>query len=163
MLDRQHIRNLVDEAATATEGLDEPLRTAAFQTVLGWLLSEAPGSTSPTAGSPNVASTPSSPVAPALSVNEFIASVSIRSHTDRIIAILYYNLRHRANDRMTREELLDTYARLRERRPANISDLIAKNIRKGYVIDSPEDKDGRHAWQITPAGERYIEAMQEGE
>lgn len=163
MLDNQRIRSLVGEAATATEGLDEPLRTAAFQTVLQWLLSETTGSAGQASGSAPVAQRPSSAAALAPTINEFIASMSIVSHIDRIVAILYYNLRYGANDRMTREELLDAYARLRERRAANISDLIAKCIRKGHVIDAPQPKDGRRTWQITPTGEGYIEELRQGE
>ena len=60
---------------------------------------------------------------------------------------------------MTSEDILEAYGRVRERRPTNLSDLIAKSIRKGHIVEAPEGKDGRRAWQITPTGERYVEGL----
>ena len=160
MLDSQRIRDLISEATAATEGMQEPLRTAAFQTVLQWLLSQNAQGPAPvserTGHSRQAAAT-----APIL--NEFVSRLAVATHLDRIEAILYHNLRYGDNDRMTRDELLEAYGRLRERRPANVSDLLAKCIRRGHIIDAPEPKDGRRAWQITPTGERHVEQLQAGE
>jgi len=162
MVDSERIRDLIDQATAATEGMDEPLRTAAFQTLLQWLLANSPTGGSP-AARPEAAGSAARASSPPPTANEFLASLAVGSHLDRIAAILYYNLHYASSDRMTREELLETYGRLRERRPANLSDILAKAIRRGHVIDAAEAKDGRRAWQVTPTGERYVEGLRAAE
>ena len=164
-MDDQRLRDAISQAASATDGMDEPLRTAAFQTVLQWLLNQAaPNSTSAAAaGGIATKRPPETTAAPGPSVNEFMVSLAVSSHLDRIVAILYHNLRYADTDRMTSDEVLDTYGRLRERRPANLSDLIGKCSRKGHIIEASEKKDGKKAWQITPTGEGHIEKLLQAE
>ena len=44
-------------------------------------------------------------------------------------------------------------------KPANITDVMNANQRKGYLRASPEKKDGKKAWIMTLTGERYVEQM----
>ncbi len=89
-------------------------------------------------------------------VSEFLAQTNIRTHVDRVVAILYY-YRRRGEESMTITEFEEAYSSIRVKPPRNFSDLLAQCIRKGYVVEAENKKDGKKAWQITDTiGERYV-------
>jgi hypothetical protein len=152
-MDKELITALASEAKRLVADVDEDMRTAAFQAVLTWLMNAQ-------AAGPSAAQQIPQPGAERPpSLNEFLAALPVNTHIDRITAILYHSLRYADNDRMTNQEILDAYGRVRERRPTNVSDLVSKSIRKGHIVEASEGKDGRTAWQITPTGERYVEGL----
>ena len=152
-MDKELITTLAREARGLVADVDEEMRVAAFQAVLTWLI------TTRAAAPSAVQHVPQPEAERPPSLNEFLAALSVTTHMDRLTAILYHALRYDDNDRVTSEDILEAYGRVRERRPTNVSDLIAKSIRKGHIVEAPEGKDGRRAWQITPTGERYVEGL----
>lgn len=91
-----------------------------------------------------------------MQISEFLAGKNIRTHPHRIVAILYYNY-HKGNEPTTIAELEEAYSNTRVRPPRNFSDFLANCIRRGYVVEAKDKKDGKKAWQITPTGEKFIE------
>jgi len=89
-------------------------------------------------------------------VSEFLAQKNIISHTDRVVAVLYYYY-HSGNTLMTIAEFENTYSSIRIKQPRNFSDVLAQCIRKGYVVEASNKKDDKKAWQITPTGEKFVE------
>jgi len=42
-------------------------------------------------------------------------------------------------------------------KPKNPSDTVYKNIRRGFLTESPQKKGGSKAWIVTNSGERFVE------
>lgn len=153
-MNKEEIRKKIEEAKEIVGGDPrDPFNQIAFKEVLRMLL-QSPLQVSasekvPSAGTLNISSMP---------ISEFLARLNIKTDTDRVVAILYHQLHNKQNS-STRAEILDAYATARIRKPTNLSDVIARCIRKGFVIEASEAKDGKKAWQITQTGERYVEEL----
>lgn len=150
-MDKEEIKRKIEEAKALVGGdTRDPLTQIAFGEVLRMLLQQY--------SQPSVSQTERkiALAAQSVQISEFLAQKKIESETDRIVSILYHHL-HNGRDSSTRAEILEAYATARFRRPTNLSDVIARSIRKGHVIEAQEKKDGQKAWQITGTGEKYVE------
>jgi hypothetical protein len=58
---------------------------------------------------------------------------------------------------LTIAEIKAAYEKARIKSPAKVSDVLATCVRRGQVIEAPEPKDSKKAWQITPTGDKYVE------
>ena len=153
MLDDDYIKAAIDQAKSATTELDDILRPVAFRTVLERLLAGTSGSS---AISPAPIANQQSLGLPA-NLNEFLASVSPKSHVDRTTAMAFYSFRSGDDTGVTVEEVLDAYGRVRVAKPKNIHDVIAQCVKRGLLIESGSRKEGVKAWVVTPTGERYVQ------
>lgn len=122
----------------------------AFREILRVLLGQASGRVEETQGVID-----SGIVVKGVNVGEFMAKLKVNTETDRMPAILFYHL-HNGIESSTASEIHDVYSTIRQKKPANLSDVIGRCIRKGHIIESPEKKDNQKAWQITPSGEKYV-------
>ncbi len=149
-MNKEQVTEKFNRARELVSSIDEPFRGRALEVVFRWLLDlELVGvHAGREAGEP--------PVRLTMQINEFLASKKLKSHTDKVLAIAYYYL-HAKSETVTRPEIEEAYATSRLPRPQNLSDVIAKCVRKGYLVDSREQKEGQKAWQITPTGEKYVE------
>jgi hypothetical protein len=149
-MDKDELRQKVEEAKALVGGDPwDPLTQIAFGEVLRMLL-QSHSQPSPSQVERRPALAPET-----VQISEFLAQKKIATETDRVTAILYYHL-HNGQDSSTRGEIFDAYATARCRRPTNLSDVMARCIRKGHVIEPPQKKDGQKAWQITGTGEKYV-------
>ena len=149
-MNKEEIRAKIDDAKTVVAEVEEPFRSIAFEVLFRKLLEE---------GTPAVSTSRdlTEPLlAERMQVSEFLAQLDLRSQLDQAVAIAYHFL-HRGQESSTRAEFLEAFAKARMARPKNLSDVIAKCIRRGHLVDAPQEKDGQKAWSITPTGERYIE------
>jgi hypothetical protein len=151
VMDKEQIKRKIEEAKALVGGdTRDPLTQIAFGEVLRMLLQQY--------SQPSVSQTErkTALAAQSVQISEFLAQRKIESETDRIATILYYYL-HNGRGSSTTAEILEAYATARFRRPTNLSDVIARCIRKGHVIEARERKEGQKAWQITVTGEKYVE------
>jgi hypothetical protein len=151
VMDKEEVRRKIEEAKTLVGGdTQDPLTQIAFGEVLRMLLQQY--------SQPSVSQTErkTALAAQSVQISEFLAQRKIESENDRVATILYYHL-HNGRGSSTNAEILEAYATARFRRPTNLSDVIARCIRKGHVIEAREKKDGQKAWQITVTGEKYVE------
>jgi len=150
-MDSKEIQNKIQQAKELVGGTPEdPFTRIAFGEVFRLLIQEsfipAAGEVKPKT---KAAALPSQ-------VSEFLAQKNIKTHIDRVVAILDY-YRRSGEEPMTIAELEDAYSSIRMKQPRNFSDLLAQCIRKGHVVEAKNKKDGKKAWQITDTGERYVE------
>lgn len=151
-MDREEIQSKIQQAKELVGGTPaDPFTQIAFSEVLRVLLEESAVLAVEEEGGPKIKA-----VALPEQASEFLAQKNIKSHFDRIMAILYYHY-HSGQKSTTIPELQETYSSVRVKAPRNFSDVLAQCIRKGYVIETLSKKDGKKAWQITPTGERYVE------
>lgn len=150
-MNKEEIQNKIQQAKELVGGSPEdPLTQIAFGEVLRILLQE------PSASAMAEVRSRTKPVTLPMQISEFLAQKNITTHIDRIVAILYYKY-HRGNELTTVAELTEAYSTARRSPPGNLSDVLAKCIRKGYVIEARDKKEGKKAWQITPSGENFVE------
>jgi hypothetical protein len=45
----------------------------------------------------------------------------------------------------------------KEKLPKNMNDLVNSNIKKRFIDEAKEKKDGKKAWYLTSTGERHVE------
>lgn len=55
------------------------------------------------------------------------------------------------------DDLIGGFAQAKESLPKNPSDTVYKNIKRGFLTESPEKKSGSKAWIVTNSGERFVE------
>jgi len=150
-VDREEIQRKIQQAKELVGGNPEdPLTQIAFGEVLRTLLHERPLSAIGEV-KPQI-----KPVALPMQISEFLAQKSIKTHIDRIVAILYYQY-HTGNELTTIAELGEAYSSARMRTPRNFSDFLAQCIRRGYVVEARDKKGDKKAWQITSSGENFVE------
>lgn len=150
-MDEKRIKNAIEFATRMAVEAEEMYRLAVFGQVFHLQLQEA--------AIPSLAvQSPAPQYVVGKQVNEFLARVKCKTDRDRVLAILYFNLKQ-GLDQMTLKDIVDEYGRARTKKPANLSDVLGKSISKGYVVIAREPKDGQKAWQITGLGEEYVESL----
>ena len=55
------------------------------------------------------------------------------------------------------DDLAKGFASAKEPLPANPSDLLYQNVRRGFMMEAAEKKGGSKAWIVTNSGERFVE------
>jgi len=146
-------KEITEKFITAKElvsEIGEPYQHLALEVVFRWLLDQAlsPVQAMGAMGAPTIS--------PSMTLNEFLASRNPTYHKDRALLVAYYYL-HCKNEPVTTTEIDEAYSLARMRRPKNISDIIAKCVGKGYLVDYRDGKEGNKAWQITKTGEKYVQ------
>jgi len=90
-------------------------------------------------------------------VAEYLATKKIENNVERTVAMAYYNY-HKTGQTITISELEAAYSNARVKSPKNFSDVLARCIRQGYMVEAKERKDGKKAWQVTPTGEAWVDS-----
>jgi hypothetical protein len=144
----EELRVAIQEAKKIADDQPEVYRVVVFEAALKHLLG-----TPPVQAQQGNASRQGREIT--MELNEFLAGRKVDSHPDRVLAIAYYQYRKNSGG-LTTKDFMEAYARTRVRKPQNIHDVIAKNIRRGFLVDT-DKKDGMRAWLITPSGEHYVE------
>lgn len=153
-MNREEVQKKIEEAKQLVGGdPQDPLTQIAFGEVLRILLQPSSEYVEVKKGV-----TTSALTAQRMQISEFLAQANIRTETTRVTAILYHHF-HNGQVSSTRAEILQAYSSARIRQPTNLSDVIARCIRRGHIIEAPERKEGEKAWQITQTGEKYIEEL----
>jgi len=98
-----------------------------------------------------------------ISLIEFIKKKKLESHGDRVVGIAYYLYKYRGLDPFNVKDIEKMYEEARLNLPKNLSDITAKQAKKGYFIECKEKKDGLKAWKISARGIEYIESLPEAE
>lgn len=92
-----------------------------------------------------------------MSAKEFLLSKKPSSAVDKTLALAYYLERIEQLNSFNINDIEDVFQAAREKSPANLNDMINKNIMKGYIMEAREQKDAKKAWVLTSTGERFVE------
>ena len=89
---------------------------------------------------------------------EFIAPLTKKSHKDRILAVLYFGQRYEKRNALTVEEVKADLKRARAPHwsKANVPDVLAKS---GHYVDTPGTQDSKRLWTLTPSGADYVRQL----
>jgi hypothetical protein len=142
----EELRAAVERARRICEPEPEPFRSAAFQTLLDYLINNRS----------MVGDSKLTPIVPGLDLNEFLAALSVDTHPDRVLAIAFYQERYSEGPPVTARDLSESYQRARLRRPQNFPDVIASLVRRGHLTEGPR-REGLKSWAITGSGAARVE------
>ena len=153
------IHEATQRALSLAAEYEEPYRSITFRTLLERFLGpQVREERAATALVPYQEPPDEHPLAASMGLNEFLASKNIQSHVDRVAAIAYFTYQQDERAGITTRDVVEAYARSREKKPQNIPDVIATCVRKGFLIDT-ERKGGMKAWLITRTGEAHVDNL----
>ena len=92
-----------------------------------------------------------------LSIREFVLSKGPRTKVDTALVIGLHLERFSNVSPINLDDLAKGFASAKEPLPANPSDLLYQNVRRGFMMEAVEKKDGSKAWIVTNSGERFVE------
>lgn len=92
-----------------------------------------------------------------VSAKEFLLSKNLSSAVEKTLALTYYLENIEQVNPFNINDLADIFQAAKEKSPANLNDMINKNIIKGYLMETKERKDTKKAWTLTATGERFVE------
>ncbi len=110
------------------------------------------------AGGDNLAekSTPLAPTVP--SVRHFIVEKNPVDDVQRSLVIAYHLEKHSSYASFNAKDLEKGFVDAREKVPGNVADKILKNVWKGHMMQTQEDKDGLKAYVLTNKGMKSVES-----
>lgn len=92
-----------------------------------------------------------------LSVKEFLLEKKPSNEVERALAIGYYLEYLQGYPSFNVRDLADGFRAAKETVPANVSDKVQCNIRKGHMMEVKEKKDKLKAWILTNTGAEHVE------
>ncbi|MCR4314048.1 MAG: hypothetical protein NUV84_02260 [Candidatus Uhrbacteria bacterium] len=92
-----------------------------------------------------------------MSAREFLLTKNIKSELQKTLALAYYLEVQEGMPSFNITDLMAAFQAAKEARPGNLSDTVGKNVARGFLMDTPERKDGKKAWTLTATGERCVE------
>jgi hypothetical protein len=98
--------------------------------------------------------------AKAKSLNQLLKTANPKSDIDRTLVAAFYLERFRDYQNATAAEIRDAIKEARVPPPANVSDAINKNIRKGLMMNAGE-RENKLVFVLTTDGEAAAEQMLE--
>lgn len=135
--------------------LGDGLEPVAFRVVVETLVQEAKGDYGVIEAGPS----PKGERLEGLAINEFLVRLTLRSHTDRFVAIAYYLLHSRNQLTFNIQHLQDVYTLAREPKTKNFAAIAAECARRGFFTETGGKLDGLKEWQITKTGEAHVEQL----
>ncbi len=95
-----------------------------------------------------------------LSPKEFLLRYGKITATDKVLVFGSFLEQLRNANSFDKDEIARLFLEAKEPQPANISDLIGKNMRKGYIMKYPNDSsETLNHYTLTATGENYVESL----
>ncbi len=91
-----------------------------------------------------------------LSVREFIVEKQPKDDVQRTLTIGHYLERYQNIPSFNIKDIEVGFRAAKLKSPININDKINMNIRKGFIMEASEGKDGKRAWTLTDSGEKEV-------
>jgi hypothetical protein len=93
----------------------------------------------------------------AVSIREFLISKAPKTKVDMALVIGYHLEKQSQISPFNLDDLTGAFAEAKEPLPANPSDLLYQNVKRGFLMEAREKKAGSKAWVVTNSGERFVE------
>jgi BMFP domain-containing protein YqiC len=92
-----------------------------------------------------------------MSPNEFLRTKKIDTGTQKVLVLGYYLEKTDGMPSFNATDIEAIFRSAKEKLPANINDLVNSNVKKAFMDEAKEKKDGKKAWYLTSTGENYVE------
>ncbi len=100
---------------------------------------------------------PESVSRPKVSIAEFLREKKPVTTVDKALVFAVFYERNSGAQSFGTEDLLTLWRQAKEALPANINDLINKNVKKGMIAEESMKKDGKKKWYVTGTGTDIVE------
>lgn len=91
------------------------------------------------------------------SLREFVLGKKPKTDTDKIVAVGYHLVCFTSVQALNINDIDRGLREARETPPKNINLAILGNVKKGYMMELKEKKDGMKSWTLTNDGMSYVE------
>jgi uncharacterized protein YjcR len=91
------------------------------------------------------------------SIKEFLLTKKISSTVQRTLVICYFLEYVVGMNTFSIKDVEKAFRSAKEKLPTNLSDMINKNVSKGYLMEDNLKKDGVRALVLTSSGETFVE------
>ena len=92
-----------------------------------------------------------------MSANEFLKTKEIETGTQKVLVLGYYLEKTDGMPFFNATDIEAIFRSAKEKLPANINDLVNSNVKRAYMDEAKEKKDGKKAWYLTSTGENYVD------
>lgn len=92
------------------------------------------------------------------SVVEFLREKKPNTNVDKALVFAGFYEIITGTESFGTENLLTLWRQAKESLPANINDLINKNVIKGLIAEETVKKDGKKHWYVTSSGEKVLDS-----
>ena len=92
-----------------------------------------------------------------MSANEFLRTKEIDTDTQKVLVLCYYLEKTESMPSFNATDVEAIFRSAKEKLPANINDLVNSNVKRAFMDEAKEKKDGKKAWYLTSTGENYVE------
>ena len=92
-----------------------------------------------------------------MSANEFLRTKEIDTGTQKVLVLGYYLEKTEGMPSFNATDIEAIFRSAKEKLPANINDLVNSNVKRAFMDEAKEKKDGKKAWYLTSTGENYVE------
>jgi len=75
---------------------------------------------------------------------------------DKTLVFAVYNESQTGKDTFGTEDVMSLWRQAKETPPANINDLINKNVKKGFVAEEKVEKGQKKSWYVTSSGAEAV-------
>lgn len=90
-----------------------------------------------------------------VSASEFVRQFGFKKHTDFVLAFGYYLEQHAGLKAFTALDINNCYYEAKMEN-SNSSQMIIRNIRRGFVMEARGDKGAKRRYTLTQSGEEYL-------
>lgn len=87
-----------------------------------------------------------------VSVVEFLRDKNPSTAMDKVLVFAVFHENQSGKDIFNTEDILSLWRQAKETPPANINDLINKNIKKGFIAEEKVEKGQKKSWYVTSSG-----------
>lgn len=92
-----------------------------------------------------------------LSIKEFFLQKKPKSDPEKTLLVGYFLEHYRGASAFNSRDLTEAFREAKEKFPSNISRTINDLIKRGYVMETKDKKEGLKSWTLTSSGERFVE------
>lgn len=91
-------------------------------------------------------------------IREFVESADPDNHVERSLLLAAYLEQLEESDGFTTNDISAGYERIRQKQPANMSDVLARAEQQDYTMELDTDGRGKR-WQLTGDGEQFVSEL----
>lgn len=92
-----------------------------------------------------------------LSAKEFLLTKSAAKDTQKLLVLGYYLEHMEQMESFNVSDIEAAFHAAKENPPGNTNATVDRNIAQGFLMPSPNKKDGKKAWCLTSTGEQQVE------
>lgn len=97
------------------------------------------------------------------SLVEYSKRFNPSSHREKVLVIGRYLERDKESENFTSKDIEEGYKKAKWKPPKNPSDVIAKNVRRGDMMEVGSDSEGFKTYTLTQSGEDKLKKMKKSE